>query len=359
MPEPSADDAAERTDWLDAAWWESEIDTAVATPQPVLCNLRITLAHHELSVALSAVTGPQTGANFHTWAVWGSKKAGKTIRKEDLPQLWPAVGILGAGAGAVATGLLDPRARPAVRPVAAAACGWAASAVTRRLLDDAARRILEGNITVLDDIGRASARFITAFRNRPRPDPQRLSAFLDTLRPGATADGGQDLLKRAYTHYYLARHAEDRDAKHEHMLLANYSAILHEHVRLQPYIRGAMPGPLRRLVTAQLMEFELGEYRHDVGEDVEPLRGADFPETLAHLNNAELVDFLSGKGGWDRTPNDLAGSRARDWSDIRDRMNFIVDLFRSRHLDDGLFSAPFTERQRRDVRAGMVPAGRL
>jgi len=40
-------------------------------------------------------------------------------------------------------------------------------------------------------------------------------------------------------------------------------------------------------------------------------------------------------------------------------MNFIVDLFRSRHLDEGLFEDPFTEAQRRDVLAGAVPAGPL
>ncbi len=163
-------------------------------------------------------------------------------------------------------------------------------------------------------------------------------------------------MKIAYTHYYLARYEQDHDAKHEHMLLANLSAILHEHVRLQPYIRGAMPGPLRRLVTAHLLEFDLGPYDHEVDKDVQPWQGASFPETLTELVNSDLVNFLSGEGGWDRTPNELAGSRATDWSNIRDRMNFIVDLFRSRHLDEGLFEDPFTEAQRRDVLAGAVPA---
>ena len=71
------------------------------------------------------------------------------------------------------------------------------------------------------------------------------------------------------------------------------------------------------------------------------------------------MGFLSGEGGWDRTPNDLVGSRAADWSNIRDRMNFIVDLFRSRHLDEGLFCDPFTDAQCRAVLAGTVPSGPL
>lgn len=346
--------------WPDAAWWESEIDGAVLHPRPILCNLRITLVHHELSSALREVTGPDTGANFHTWAVWGSKKAGRTIRKEDIPLLEPATGALGLGVGALAGHVFGSRIPGGLfrTLLASVAGGWAASALTRRLLSDAAQRILEGNITVLDDVGRVSGRFIAAFHDQPEPDQERLSAFLATLRPGPTAEGGQDLLERAFTHYYLARYESDRDAKHEHMLLANYSAILHEHIRLQPYISGAMPGPIRRLVTAHLLEFEVGPYAHAVDEDVEPWQGtASFPETLAQLENQDLVSFLSGESGWDRTPDSLAGSSAVDWSDIRDRMNFIVDLFRTRHLDEGLFSEPFTEAQRQDVLAGVIPAG--
>jgi len=53
------------------------IDDALATADPVLCNLKITLAHSELSIGLHERLGPESGANFHTWAVWGSKKAGR------------------------------------------------------------------------------------------------------------------------------------------------------------------------------------------------------------------------------------------------------------------------------------------
>ena len=62
------------------------IDSANDEPNPTLCNLKITLAHKELAQRLSEVTGHDAGANFHTWAVWGSKKAGVTIREEDLDE---------------------------------------------------------------------------------------------------------------------------------------------------------------------------------------------------------------------------------------------------------------------------------
>ena len=71
--------------WADQAWWCARIDEAVDDRDPVLSNLRITLVHRELSIALRWLIGDDSGANFHTWAVWGSKTAGRTIRREELP----------------------------------------------------------------------------------------------------------------------------------------------------------------------------------------------------------------------------------------------------------------------------------
>jgi hypothetical protein len=87
--------------WSDQAWWHARIDHAIDVRHPVLSNLRITLVHRELSLALRRLIGDDSGANFHTWAVWGSKTAGRTIRREDLPVPMRAVtpsGVLG-GAG--------------------------------------------------------------------------------------------------------------------------------------------------------------------------------------------------------------------------------------------------------------------
>ena len=39
-------------------------------------------------------------------------------------------------------------------------------------------------------------------------------------------------------------------------------------------------------------------------------------------------------------------------------MNYIVDLFRSRHFDAGLFAAPYDERQRAAIRPAGCPQDR-
>ena len=221
------------------------IDDALATADPVLCNLKITLAHRELSIGLHERLGPESGANFHTWAVWGSKKAGRTIRREDIPVLPVAAtaagGAVGAGAGAVAAVGSNRRARPALVAGAAAAGALAARKQVHRGLDTAAAQILGGNITVLDDIGRVTARFLDAFPPGDPPPRETVEEFVAALRPGAPSTDGQDLLRLAFTDYALAWREREERPRVQYMLLANLNAILHEHERLEPYIDAAVP----------------------------------------------------------------------------------------------------------------------
>jgi hypothetical protein len=348
--------------WGDVARWQAYIDAAVAGSDPVVCNLRITLAHQELSLALSQITGPGSGANFHTWAVWGSKTAGRTIRREDLPRRTRdgemLGGLLAAGA---AVGLIGGKVSRAVAvPVlAVAAAGGLISWAAGRLVDRAASAIFGGNATVLEDIGRQTARFLAVFSLAGEDRERGLEDFLAGLRPGPATSSGQDLLRGAYRHYFDASREPDRDRRDELMLCANLLAILHEHQRLQPYIAAAVPRPLGRFVTERLLGFSVGAEAMKVSIDV-PTRGpSPFPDTLMTIEDAELEDLLDGPRGWDRTPNTPAGSAAGDWTKLSDRMNFIVDLFRTRQGDPELFTPPYSARQREEILSGRLPDGPL
>jgi hypothetical protein len=346
--------------WGDQRWWRERIDEAVDDRDPVLSNLRITLVHQQLSLALRQLIGQSSGANFHTWAVWGSKTAGRTIRREDLPVpmrlVTPVATLGGAGAAAVIRARGGPRrARGHAISVAGGACiGGGAGRGVGRLADRAADSIFGGNATVLDDIGRQSARFLFAVGN-----DETFEAFEAQLRPGPPEAGGQDLLRGAYRHYREASRAADPDHRDELMLYANLLAILHEHHRLEPYIDGSLPKPLRRLVTARLLGFSIGHESMRVSANVVPDHGVVFPKTLATIEDRDLAALLDGPGGLDRTPDSLEGSAAHDWANLSDRMNFICDLFRSRQLDPELFEPPYTDAQRAAIAAGRVPAGRL
>jgi hypothetical protein len=50
---------------------------------------------------------------------------------------------------------------------------------------------------------------------------------------------------------------------------------------------------------------------------------------------------------------------ARDWCDLRQRMHYILHLFRAYASEPSLFSEPFTPEQVARFRAGVLPGGDL
>lgn len=338
-------------EYFDQVYWAREIAEAIETSDPSLSNRRITLVHYKLSQVLHAVTGTDAGANFHTWAVWGSRKAGVTIRQEDLTEALRnatvVAGIVGLIVGlfvswfAIAFWLT---ALPWIIVLPSALLGMFCGGLTGRWIAtysrrEAARLVLKGNRIVLEDIGKQTARFVAIFHNKSEADPHSLDAFLAELRPGETASGGQDLLRQAFSNYYTARYAHDTKQKHEAAYFANCLAVLHEHIRLEPYIKRSMPHIIRKCATKRLMQFDVGKVKLRVSEEVPTLAGVPFPDSLHSLSSQELSNFLNGANGWG---GDLVTAPARDWTKIRERMRYIVQLFRVMHLDQSVFSEPYT-----------------
>jgi len=77
-PPPSTIAVTTSARWIDA------IEAACSEPDPAVSNRRITRLHYLLSEELAGALGREGGPNFHSWAVWGSRKAGVTIRQEDI-----------------------------------------------------------------------------------------------------------------------------------------------------------------------------------------------------------------------------------------------------------------------------------
>jgi hypothetical protein len=354
---------------------QAMISEVIAEVDPVLCNLRITLAHRRLSELLQQITGRDAGANFHSWAVWGSKKAGVTVRQEDLEGALRDAGrvaglvggVVGLGCAAWLTRAVLPGTGAAswlglllLGAALGAACGAGVGrAIARWSRAEASRLVLEGNRLVLDDIGRQTARFCAAFPAGAPITPQGLGSFLELMAPGPPQEGGQDLLRTAFTQYARAANSTDLREKHEAVYYANCLAILNEHVKLQPYIRKSMPFIVRRCVTQRMLKFEIGALSLSVSEDVPAIGGLPFPETLAEVRDPGLLDLLKGPRGWDKKADTLAGSRAGDWTRLEDRMGYIVDLFRCFHLDPSVLAPPYGEAQLLAIQAGRIPPGRL
>src|SRR5262249_38497684 len=134
--------------------------------------------------------------------------------------------------------------------------------------------------------------------------------FFAGLRPGPTEQHGQDRLAVAFRSYLAAFDSDDLETKRSAMISGNCEIVHHEHIRLEPYIRHAMPFIVRRCATQRLMTYEIGEKILTVGEDL-----PDIPIRTA----------------------------ARDWTSIDERMRYIFALFREFHNMPDVFSIPSFE----------------
>jgi hypothetical protein len=370
-----------------------DVEAIGACPAPILRNLRITQAYHELTTATAAMLG--SGANWCTFATWASKQAGQTIRAEDLGRKIEATFATSEAVHVVVARIRDVR-RAAGRAVEATTVLSALRDACAPLLSTArvADAVARGNKKVFDEIGAEFARFVPILRTRG--DDAAVEAFLARLRPGDPPEG-QRLLAGAFRDYHRARRLIDPKTRAQLMFFANVRIGLHEQTRLQPEIAAALNAPIpdpvavgrrlsetlfsgrlargarsprmlaevsgrlleplravvRRIVTEELMMFALPEGRTlRLGTD---LTGS-FPEHLAKLDDPEAVAFLTTV---DPTLDSLRGSGAEDWADLADRMHMILDLFRQQHENAALFQPPFTAEQLQAMAGGGTPDGNL
>lgn len=315
----------------------SEIAATVATSDPILRNLRITLTYHELTVALADALG-RDDVNWCAYAKWASKSAGRFIRGEPF-ELLPRRALLA-----------QRRLAPWLEDLAAGASAGAA----------------EGNLMVFTELAPLYAELVEILRSTPRPGAERVDDFLARFTPGPVERGGQDMLRRAFAAYFEVAGLPRCKARAERMLLANALVGYHEQTRLQGPIERALGAhrlaprvgrAVRAASTRWLMAIELPGQTMRLGEDVPALEpDRMFPDELRAIEDTELGALLYRL---DRTPNTTAGSAAADWADLGDRMNFIIDLFRSRQRDPRLYESPFSPLQAATIRGGWVPPGPL
>jgi hypothetical protein len=300
--------------------WIRAIKDASGEPDPARSNHLITRMHYLLSEALATRLGREGGPNFHSWAVWGSRKAGVTIRQEDLynvvSKATVTAGVAGGFIGA-ATGVivgqwlrLSPHYFTAVlgTGMGVLAGSWAGRQLAIWSSANAARLMLQGNRIVLQDIGEQSARFLALLDSGATGDFRE--AFFAGLRTGPTERHGQDRLAIAFRSYLAAYDSNDPEGKRAAMIEGNCEIVYHEHIRLEPYIRGAMPFILRRCVTRWFMTYRIGERVLAVCEDV---------------------------------PGVPTRTAARNWALFEERMRYVFALFRKLHNAPEVFSTPYCE----------------
>ncbi|HEX3343993.1 MAG TPA: hypothetical protein VHS09_05440 [Polyangiaceae bacterium] len=379
-----------------------DIAKVSALQDPVLRNLYITQRYHDLSEALTqTIGGPNV--NWSTFATWASKTAGQSIRNEEVP---PFVVDLVGDAEDDAMHHLG-RIGALIHDLAPTT-GFHASfllAPVKETIGTVSRSIGDGNLKVFRELAPLFVQFVETMQAAgAAPTQAVLAGFLETLDPHPTADGGQDMLRFAFTNYHRAILEPDDVEKARLVLAGNCQIGVHEQTRLQPQIAEAMDAPIDTILKKHLhgsvntgagrglfqrivdaIEAPLADLT-DVVEDLWERVATRYLMNLALPGGAELPlgrnipkdasaqDFLPPALQNVTAPDDLVvlikkydrargtsdvGSGSVDWRLLDDRMNFIVNLFRSRQVHAPLLGQPFTDAQRALIEQGQVPGGTL
>ena len=353
-----------------------------------LRNLYITDRYHTLSDRLRDTVSADD-ANWSTFATWASKTVGQTVRGEDIPVVVRDV----IDAADDILQLLDRVNQ--MLPLVPDFTPEQLLAPMYATLRETSEHVSVGNLKVFAELAPLFDAFADAFGRDSAYDDSALERFLSGLAPGPVDEGGQELLKDAFTAYYRARHTKDPQVRARLVLLGNCQIGLHEQMRLQPQIAAAMNAPVADLVvksTRDTMRQLLPDWIEDeveqafatplqqLGEAVEPLwrqvvtrylmelaqpgggelpLGEDqpllpVPEALQLIDDPEALGIF-----WTTYDLPSAQTSARDWASLPDRMNYIINLFRVRQRDADLFTPPFSRLQQNDLYERRMPVGRL
>ena len=381
MPAPSVGDVARIT---------SEKDR-------VIRNLKITNCYAALAAAFRERA---TGANWCTFATWASRQAGSTIRAEDFvdrftrrleERSWVLAPIQSLSRMLLRRGLFDRETT----------LGRLVSVIHTPLdaFGHASAAVADGNLKVFEEIGAEFARFLATVPQDASDDSPEFHAFTAGLRSGPPPDG-QDYLKEAFAHYVQQHHEADPTSRAALILLANLEIGLHEQTRLQPQIAAALDAPVmtvvdlgsraldrlipssrrwphamhraavrmvgvvaqrlhreviavtREIVTESLMVLALPTGVLSLGQHL----SAPTPAVFGGALHPALAAFVNE---YDPCTPDQFNSAASDWSDLRQRMHYIVHLFRAYAEEPLLFNEPFTAQQVASFESGTVPRGDL
>lgn len=368
-----------------------EVTHIAQIADPVIRNLRITECYHRLSRAMATRTG--ASANWCTFATWASRQAGRTIRGEDFLDKLTATAadsevlhpIRSCWRWLLRRGLLSPTTRFG-RLIHEIHSPFDA-------FERASAAVARGNRKVFEEIGLEFARYLHTCPVDADLTSTEFLAFLAGLREGEPA-AGQQLLRHAFALYQQhAREAPGR-RKAQLLFLANLEIGLHEQTRLQPEIAEAMLagpttahdlgeralrvlcpwrlGPMQkpassllalpalrfhrflqaltyRVVTECLMVLVLPQDAVlALGQHLEH----PYAALLEHIDEPDVHQLLAR---YEPLPGTADDCGAQNWSELEQRMHYIIHLFRVYHDRPALFEAPFTSEQIHQVMQGQLP----
>jgi len=379
-----------------------DVSRIAGISDPVIRNLNITQGYYELSQAMSKYT--DGNPNWCTFAVWASKQAGQSIRKEDLSRIFENYFRNSPEVTFMLKSLAQHSEVIKKLPEVKAITEFFLKIINfDAVFAHSAEAVAIGNRIVFSEIGGEFARFLSAFRGEQDFTEENISKFCSVFKPGNPPDG-QQMLKDAFTSYFEARKQTDEKLKAEMILYSNLLIGYHEQTRLQPQIvealnaaftnedemrskllRELLPGfwlriryyiskllqrklpldeaidqllnlakqKIREVITDCMMTLHIPKDEVlKLGEDLKK----KFPQRLEYISTPELKLLLSKI---DPTTDSIKESGAKDWGDLKDRIHFIADLFRVYFEHNPLYNHPFTDEQVKVLKDGKKPGGEL
>jgi hypothetical protein len=365
---------------------QPSVDEIGAMQDPVIRNLWITQRYHEFAIGLRDA-GLGADATWCAFAVWASKTAGATIRGEVLPRRVEELLQDNTEVQGVLHRFNHGIVAWAARHLSHDHLVKAVKAVTK----DVSAQIAAGNVMVFKELGPLFTGLLDAVHSSsppktPKELADRLAPALDTLGN----DSDTAVVVEAFGAYGEALF--ESDVRPALVLQANTLAVSHEQRRLQPAIAGALDAAisdtLKKVVevdvvthlpsaevrhlldgltndvcglldtawdtalTESIMQLVTSNETFDLRDSVPRLPTGMFPPALSDLTGTPAEAAVSQ---WDKTGGTGDPSGAHDWEQLDERMNFIVNLFRSRQQVDALFEPPFSKGQLDDLAKGKKP----
>lgn len=369
---------------------------------PAIRNLNITQGYYELSRAMLKYT--DGNPNWCTYAVWASKQAGQSIRKEDLSRTFEQLFNRSPEITLIISTLAQHSDVIKNLPEVKSVSGFILKVINPdAVFEHSAHAVAEGNKKVFAEIGGEFARFLSVFQNELDFTDENITEFCSAFKPGNPPEG-QQLLKDAFTSYFEARTESDPKLKAEMIHFSNLLIGYHEQTRLQPQIVEALNAAFKnedeirqKFLSALLPAFwlrlryyisKLLQRKLPLDEAIDQLLniakqrmrevitefmmtlyipgseilklGKDmnksFPEKLKSISHAKLKSLLIKI---DPTPDSIAESGAKDWGELSDRIHFIADFFRAYFEHPQLYNQPFTDEQVKVLKEGETPDGTL
>jgi hypothetical protein len=375
-----------------------DVRQIAAIANPVIRNLEITQCYSRLAAGFAARSGE--GANWCTYATWASRQAGRTVRGEDLLEhlgrklrdgRWMLHPIAMLWRRLLRRGLFQRETRIG-RLTAELHTPFDA-------FECASEAVARGNLRVFEEIGLEFARYLHECPAEAATESPSFQRFLDRLRPGDPPEG-QIYLRKAFARYERRRLEHDPKVRAELAVLANLEIGFHEQTRLQPEIREALDAAssthedlgrralealfpsaprwwsvvrrpatavfgvvaagaqrsasrlAREVITESFMVLSLPGRMLALGTHLTDA----YPEALDQPADPELTELLARFEPVAPAPDDCG---ARDWSDLQQRMHYIVHMFCAFHLSEQLSRPPFSPEQVASFSRGIVPGGEL